>query len=186
MLQVIFFIKLLLVHYATQSQRGIEANCNDDVTLKCPHNDIDSMDFLSVIWYKVKDKQKFGLLRKRKGEQVQAKGTAKLGEKYSLLLFGVTVKDSGTYDCTVMANIGYENLYSEVNLTVHECVTKTVVTPVTTVLNINQSTEPCPVQVQDLPLMWTIIGFVAVGLLKIVLSLISIWVNKLFFIFTHR
>ncbi len=42
-----------------------------------------------------------------------------------------------------------------------------------------QSTTICNKQVEELPVMWSIIGYVAVGLTKIILSIISIGVNKL-------
>lgn len=61
------------------------------------------------------------------------------------------------------------------------CVTQPDLTTTTTnVLNTSHSDQLCHKKVEDLPVMWSIIGYVAVGLTKIILSLISIWVNKLY------
>lgn len=60
-----------------------------------------------------------------------------------------------------------------------ECVTEADLTTKANVLNATQPNR-IYVQPEDLPLMWAIIGYVAVAIGKMVLSLISIWVNKLY------
>ncbi|XP_040008803.1 uncharacterized protein LOC120803881 [Xiphias gladius] len=180
MSQRIFFIKLLLVQYTTQTQTGIQAHCNDNVSLECPGGDIDSMDFLSVTWYKLNSDKKHGIVRRGKDDTVTQhytfRRTAKFGEKYSLFLPSVTPEDSGDYDCSISANIGGQNLNFKVQLTVHECLTQAEVTTVTTV---TQSTPPCHKQDEELPVMWIIIGYVPVALVKIISCLISIWVIRI-------
>ncbi|CAB1414813.1 unnamed protein product [Pleuronectes platessa] len=136
-----FFIELLLVHYTTQSSAGIQAVCGGDVSLPCRYEDIESINFISVTWYKVN-----------------------FGDKYSLMLRNVTPEDSGNYDCYIAANIGGTNRNSYVYLTVQDCVTPTTSSP------------PPNAQVKELSNLWSILGFVTVGLVKVILSIISIWV----------
>ncbi|XP_038579721.1 uncharacterized protein LOC119906229 [Micropterus salmoides] len=182
MSQKVLFIKMLLVHYATQSLPEIHASCKEDVPLKCPDVDIDSMDFLSVTWYKMTNKGKSGIIRRAKGEETTQNYNfsrpARFGEKHSLFLRSVTPEDSGTYECFISANVGGQNKYLKVALTVNECTTQAELTTMTNVLNTTHSDLPCHKQVEDLPFMWSIIGYVAVGLTKIILSLISIWVIR--------
>lgn len=42
-----------------------------------------------------------------------------------------------------------------------------------------ESTTTCNKQVEELPVTWSILGYAAVALAKIILSVTSIWVNKL-------
>ncbi|KAK9515068.1 hypothetical protein VZT92_025739 [Zoarces viviparus] len=178
----VLFIKLLLVHYATQSQTEIKANCSEDVPVMCPGVDTDSMDFLSVAWYKVNklNKTKVGIIRRGKDNKTRLYNTIRspnpsFGEKHSLVIPSVTPEDSGTYECEISATVGQQNQNHEVHLTVHECVTPTDTT-MTTVLNTTQPVLSCANQEEDMPVMWSIVGYTVVGLTKIVLSLISIWV----------
>ncbi|XP_044068552.1 uncharacterized protein LOC122883638 [Siniperca chuatsi] len=180
MFQKVLFIKLLLVHYATQIQAEIQASCNEDVPLKCPVVDIDSMDFLSVTWYKHNNQKKLGIIRRGKDENLTQHynftRSARFGEKHSLFLDSVTPEDSGTYECYISANVGGQNQNPTVVLTVNVCTTQADLTTMTSVLNTTHSDLLCHNQVEDLPVMWSIVGYVALGLAKIILSLISIWV----------
>lgn len=182
MCQKVLLIKLLLLHYATQSQLETLANCYEDVPVMCPDVDFDRLDFISVAWYKFHNQKKLGIIRRGKDNITYDYDFARspkprFGEKNSLLLPSVTHEDSGTYQCDISANVGGRNQNLKVNLTV-VCVTQPDRTTMTTVLNATQSDLLCHNQVEDLPVMWSIIGCVAVGLAKIVLSLISIWVIK--------
>lgn len=57
------------------------------------------------------------------------------------------------------------------------CVTQTEVTSMTTVFNMTESITICQKkQAEDLPVLWAIIGYAAVGLTKIILCLSIIWV----------
>ncbi|XP_062248788.1 uncharacterized protein LOC133957298 isoform X4 [Platichthys flesus] len=169
-----FFIKLLLVHYTTQSTAGIQAVCGGDVSLPCLYEDIESMDFISLAWYKVSrplqlnNQSRNGIIRwKTRGNVTSAYSLARaadFGDKYSLMLRNVTPEDSGNYDCYISANIGGTNRNSYVYLTVQDCVTPTTSSP------------PPNAQVKELSVLWSILGFVAVGLIKVILSIISIWV----------
>ncbi|KAM6929450.1 uncharacterized protein PEZ65_008704 isoform 1-T2 [Lycodopsis pacificus] len=184
MSQKVLFVKLLLLHYATQTQTEIKANCAEDVPLMCPGVDTDSMDFLSVAWYKLNklNKTKVGIIRRGKDSKTRVYNTIRspnprFGEKHSLVIPSVTPEDSSTYECEISAKVGQQNQNHEVLLTVHECVTQTDTIMTTgTVLNTTQPGLPCPKQEEDMPVIWSIIGYTAVGLTKIVLSLISIWV----------
>uniref|UniRef100_A0A1A7XEA2 Ig-like domain-containing protein n=1 Tax=Iconisemion striatum TaxID=60296 RepID=A0A1A7XEA2_9TELE len=180
MLQVTVLISLLLVHYTTQSP-DIQKGCREDARLTCSEIEDhgSGMDFIAVIWYKV-EKDNWGILRQRKGEPVdkaQKYGfhrEAMMGDKYSLVLPSVTPNDSGIYECEVNAKVGGQNKRSRVQLTVHECVSPTEPTPRVNTLNVTQSTPPC--SVIDMPIAWSLAGYGAVVVIKIILSLLSIWV----------
>ncbi|KAM7411376.1 hypothetical protein PAMA_021394 [Pampus argenteus] len=188
MSQKVLFIKLLLVHYATQGLTHIHADCNDNVSLDCQGAEIGNRKFLAVTWYKLSYAKKIGIIRKSKDDESSQTYNFTLkrnneeisfGEKYSLFLPSVTPEDSGTYMCAISANIGGQNQDLTVNLTVNACVTQADLTTMTNALNTTQDSERlCHEHILDLPVMWTIIGYVAVGLAKIILSLFCVWVNK--------
>uniref|UniRef100_A0A3B4XLG1 Ig-like domain-containing protein n=1 Tax=Seriola lalandi dorsalis TaxID=1841481 RepID=A0A3B4XLG1_SERLL len=158
-------------------------HCSQNVSLKCSGDDIDKMDFLSVTWYKLKDKGQVGIIRRDKGENItypyDSTSVAQFGENYSLLLPRVKPEDSGTYECAISADIGRQNLNFKVSLTVHECVTQPELTTMATVSNTTQSILSCQIQVEDLPVIWSITGYVAVSIVKILLCVISIWVIRI-------
>lgn len=179
--QAVMFFEML-VYYAAQRHEVVQADCNEDVSLKCPG--VDHMDFLSVAWYKLINGTKLGIVRKRKDDPAPLpydfprNGT--FGENYSLFLPRVKPEDSGTYECAIGANVGGQNQYPQVPLKVDECVTQAdpttqvlVLSP-TSALNTTQANLNCDQQIEDLPIMWTAVGYMAVVLVKITLSLISI------------
>ncbi|KAE8292892.1 hypothetical protein D5F01_LYC07985 [Larimichthys crocea] len=180
MSQKVLLFKLLLVRYATQSLAEIRANCNEDVTLDCPGLPSGDMNFLSLTWYKLSEKR-HGIIRFSKNgmspQNYSFIRPARFGERYSLFLTSVTPEDSGSYECAISANVGGQNQNLQVNLIVHECVTEADLTTKANVLNATQPNR-IYVQPEDLPLMWAIIGYVAVAIGKMVLSLISIWVIR--------
>uniref|UniRef100_A0A3B4T844 Si:dkey-109a10.2 n=1 Tax=Seriola dumerili TaxID=41447 RepID=A0A3B4T844_SERDU len=180
MLEELFFFS---THTQNRYQVGIQAHCNQNVSLKCSGDDIDNMDFLSVTWYKLKDDGQVGIIRRDKGENIthpyDSASVAQFGENYSLLLPRVKPEDSGTYECAISANIGQQNLNFEVSLTINECVTQPELTTMATVSNTTQSILACNIQVEDLPVIWSITGYVAVSFVKIVLCVISIWVIRI-------
>lgn len=115
--------------------------------MECTNDDLDTMSFLSVSWYKVREQNQVhrhvgcafvsstcvfkqlhsgtyqGITRKGKGKSnatfLRADGKAKFGENYSLLLPSVTPEDSGTYECAISAKLGGKNQHFKVNLTVN-------------------------------------------------------------------
>ncbi|XP_034733571.1 uncharacterized protein LOC117948165 [Etheostoma cragini] len=184
MSQRVLLIKLLLVHYATKSQQEMQtANCDEDVILKCGGPGVGTVDFFSVAWYKLNNKKKKnGIVRKANNNDTPQyysfprSPLPMFGEKHSLLLPSVTPEDSGTYECSISANVGGQNQNLQVNLTVHACATQADLTTMTAVWNTTQSEAACHKEALDLPVMWSIIGYLAVGLGKIVISLICIWV----------
>ncbi|XP_065817840.1 uncharacterized protein [Labrus bergylta] len=165
--------KVLLI----KSQTEIHAKCKEDVTLKC--SDLDSMEFLSVAWYKI-DQQSHGIIRIDKGQEkpeiYNFTRPAMFGENYGLFLSSVTPEDSGIYECDISAGLGSTNKYPKVHLTVEECATQAELTTSTNALNstlwVSHEHE------KDLPAMWSITGFMAMGLAKIILSVISISVIR--------
>ncbi|KAM9350799.1 uncharacterized protein ABDE67_008097 [Symphorus nematophorus] len=144
------------------------------------------MNFLSVTWYQISNQKKHGIIRKGKADDsiqnYNFTRPASFGEEYSLLLTRVTPEDSGIYECAISANVGGQNINRQVELIVHDVcvthVTKAELTTVPSVLNVTQPSRLCQKQFKDLPVMWSIIGYVLVGLAKIILSLISIWVMR--------
>ncbi|TKS76697.1 hypothetical protein D9C73_010787 [Collichthys lucidus] len=138
------------------------------------------MNFLSLTWYKLSEKR-HGIIRFSKNgmspQNYSFIRPARFGEKYSLFLTSVTPEDSGIYECAISANVGGQNQNLQVNLKVHACVTDADLTTKANVLNATQPNR-ISVQAEDLPLMWTIIGYVAVAIGKMVLSLISIWAKQ--------
>ncbi|KAG7234961.1 hypothetical protein INR49_003490 [Caranx melampygus] len=147
MKHTVFFIKLLLVGYTTQSEEQIEAKCNEDVSLRCggEGRDVVDMDFVSVTWYKLTPKRD-GIIRKGKDDPSElsyaANSTARIGANYNLLLHRVTPEDSGTYDCDVSANVGSQNVNFHVSLLVHECAAE--LSTEKTVLNTTNTTNTRP------------------------------------------
>ncbi|KAA8591351.1 hypothetical protein FQN60_002294, partial [Etheostoma spectabile] len=161
--------QLLLVHYATKSQQEMQtANCHEDVILKCECPGVDNVDFFSVGWYKLSNQKKNGIVRKAKNNDTPQyysftrSPLPVFGEKHSLLLPAVTPEDSGTYECYISANVGSQNQNVKVNLTVHACATEADLTTITAVWNTTESEAACHKQAEDLPVMWSIVGYVAV------------------------
>ncbi|XP_070825439.1 uncharacterized protein [Chaetodon trifascialis] len=191
MSQKVLFIKLLLVHLANQNPAEIQANCNEDVLLTCPGVDTDSNDFLSVTWYKLGSERKHGIIRRSK--RIEDKRyhnftrPARFGEKHSLFLPSVTPEDSGSYECAISAHVGGQNRYLRVDLIVSVCVTQADPTSVTDVMmNTTHNGPLYHKNVEDLPVMWSIMGYVAVALAKVLLSLISVWVIRAVRIMSSR
>ncbi|XP_056280206.1 uncharacterized protein LOC130200183 [Pseudoliparis swirei] len=189
MVQKVLFLKMLLLHYVTQSEPDMYANCYEDVPVMCPSVAIDNMEFSSVTWYKINGAQ-VGIIRRGRDNKIKRFGhfvrslEPQFGEKHSLLIPNVTPEDSGTYQCEISANIGSQNQNFEVHLKVNDCANKADTTTMITALNTTtmitalNTTHPdlCCHRQEDMPVMWSVIGTTAVGLAKIVLSLIGIWV----------
>lgn len=186
--QAIVFVELLLVYCAAQSHQVFRADCNEDVSLKCPG--VNTINFLTVTWYKLINGQRSGIIKKRKSDHAPQMydfhRKASFGEDFSLFLPKVEPADSGIYVCGIGANVGGQSQNPKVELTVNECVTHAQVDPTSQVVDVDVSPTYAmnttqSIQMQELPFMWTTVGYVAVALVKIVLSLISIWVNMLFY-----
>ncbi|XP_063321374.1 uncharacterized protein LOC134619469 [Pelmatolapia mariae] len=182
MCRLTLLIKLLLLHYASQSKIDIKRSCNEDVSLECPV--AEKSNFLSVAWYKVNNGNKHGIIRRGKDEEPMYYNFSRevtFGEKQNLLLRKVLPADSGDYECVISANVGGQNHNHKVSLIVDECVPTA---PLTTLNYLNTTlttptSPPCQTQVLDLPVTWSTAGYAAVALAKIVLSLIVIWIIHL-------
>ncbi|KAK2851786.1 hypothetical protein Q5P01_008062 [Channa striata] len=179
MSQIVLLIKLLLVHYATQSTGQTQADCNEDISLTCTGVDFDTAAFVSVTWYKFNNTKKLGIIRRgREANSIKPYNftrtpVATFGEGYELLLQRVTPEDSGEYECAIFANVGGRNLNLLVKLEVNECMSEPELTTITT--KFNTTMERCQERVEDLPVMWSIIGYLTLGICKIILCLLSIW-----------
>ncbi|XP_068997035.1 uncharacterized protein [Embiotoca jacksoni] len=175
MCQAVLFVVLLLVHYSTQDRSKFAADCDQNVSLPC----LDVTSFFTVTWYKLGERKQ-GIIKRSKGDNdtkhFAPRRNASFGERHSLFLPNVKPTDSGSYQCFIHGNLGGKNQFSDVNLVVHECVTQAASPTSTSVLTTIASTSLCHKQHQDLPVMWSVIGYVAVALAKIALSLISILV----------
>lgn len=184
MSQKTLFITLLLLGHATQSPPATRANCPEPVLLVCPGVDLDTMNFLSVSWYKLHGKKRQGIIWRGKGgtekKSFNFSRPASFGEKYGLLLPSVTDEDSGTYECTVSANIGEKNINVLINLIVNACATQAdlVTQQTTTNLTNTSNLDQLHHTPADLPVTWSVIAYLALGLAKIILSLISIRVMQ--------
>ncbi|XP_071401998.1 uncharacterized protein [Centroberyx affinis] len=177
MSKIVLFIELLLVHSATQNLIQIQEDCNEDVSLQCPG--INGTNFRAVTWYKVINQKEVGIIRKSANriQYFNFSRTARFGQDHSLLLPSLIPGDSGTYECSIGANVGGKNLNTKIILTVPDCVTQAYRTTVADKLNITY-TSSCPMHTKELPVMWSIIGFLLIGLAKIALSLITIGVVR--------
>lgn len=184
---MVLFIELLLVRSAVQVVIHIQAACDEDVTLRCPGIN-GTADFRSVTWYKLNNQDPVGIIRKT-GSETQRYNfprTASFREEYSLFLPRLTPEDSGTYQCAIGANVGGKNYNYETNLTVSDCVTQAFLTAVTDKPNATNATSTCSSSVKELPVMWSIIGYLGIALAKIVLSLISTGVVRAIHIKSSR
>ncbi|XP_068599067.1 LOW QUALITY PROTEIN: uncharacterized protein [Brachionichthys hirsutus] len=178
---------LLLLLSAARSLAETRAGCGDDVTLKCPDFVTGSADYLSVTWNKLSRKR--GIIRRARGDNVtQLFGfgrPAAFGADQSLLLRNVTPEDSGGYECFVTAHVGGRNRKGRVDLLVSgelrvkraepsdtsaDCVWVKFTGP-------QRRTRPATLR-GDLPPVWALLRYSAVGVAKIALSLISIWVIR--------
>ncbi|KAJ0036264.1 hypothetical protein NQD34_004941 [Periophthalmus magnuspinnatus] len=166
----------LLVPYSSQVETiNIEAKCGTDASLPC-NADFRTNEYFSLSWYKNKD----GILRiVLKDKQLFNYGfdrNVTLDEQnYSLLLPKVTPADSGRYECAVSAQPGGKNLKLQLELTVPECEPDVTTASFTTVQRgetvgtlFNVTHAP------HLPLVWSLAGYSAVGLTKIILSMMII------------
>lgn len=184
----ILLIKLLLVHYSTQSPTPMVKNCDENVILKCQGVHSDNITFLSLAWYKLTNipGKKQGIIRRsnndRSPQNFNYSRPAQFGRNYSLFLPNVMPEDSGTYECGVNAKIGGQNQINRILLIVNNCST----TSMTQDWNTTSTNQTCRKEAEDLPIMWSIVGFAAVGFTKIVLSVISIWVIRAFRIRSSR
>ncbi|XP_061629000.1 uncharacterized protein LOC133477818 isoform X2 [Phyllopteryx taeniolatus] len=173
MSQIILFIKVITLCYATRSEAKVEANCDQNVDLHCPC--YDGTDFLLLTWYKMSDQGRRFVISIGEGyvEKENLSQRATFGKDKRLHLPAVRPHDSGTYKCVITANVGGRNTICTVDLLVHACVTGTPP-------NVLHSTVPSTVNTsrheEELPVMWSVLGYLAVALTKVLASCTSIWV----------
>ncbi|KAK7884397.1 hypothetical protein WMY93_027520 [Mugilogobius chulae] len=163
----------LLGQISSQTQH-IEARCGRDVFLPCKAN-FNINNYFSVTWYKKsavrKEIQKYGFPR-----------DLSIDDHNSLVLQRAMPNDSGTYECSISANVGGQNQNLFVELAVAECEPET--TPAVTTLS-PQAVETertflnATHRAVHLPLTWSLLGYGAVGLTKIILSFMILMVFHL-------
>ncbi|XP_020785644.1 sodium channel subunit beta-2-like [Boleophthalmus pectinirostris] len=178
MLLLAWVLELLVPCSAQEQMLRIEAKCGSDADLPC-NADFRTNKYFSLTWYKNK---KEGIIRialedKKRRYYNFSRNVSIDEQSYSLLLPKLMPEDSGIYECAVSARPGGQNLYLKVELTVPECdVTPALLTTV-------KRGETERTHAPHLPLVWTVVGYSAVGLTKIILSLMIVWV---FHICTRR
>uniref|UniRef100_A0A3B4AVY2 Ig-like domain-containing protein n=1 Tax=Periophthalmus magnuspinnatus TaxID=409849 RepID=A0A3B4AVY2_9GOBI len=143
---------------------NIEAKCGTDASLPC-NADFRTNEYFSLSWYKNKDGILRIVLKDKQPFNYGFDRNVTLDEQnYSLLLPKVTPADSGRYECAVSAQPGGKNLKLQLELTV----------PVGTLFNVTHAPH--------LPLVWSLAGYSAVGLTKIILSMMIIFIIFIVFI----
>nr|XP_057908243.1 uncharacterized protein LOC131104757 [Doryrhamphus excisus] len=170
MKQITLFLKVMIVyHVVSRSQAKVEVNCDENVNLSCSCHD--SKDFLALTWYKMNGGESSVIIISGDDKEMHTfPRPATLGKGESLHLQKVTPQDSGTYKCIITVGLGYKNKECEVDLLVHACTTPTP-NVLTTTVNSSKHAE-------DLPIMWSILGYLAVGSVKVLLSCITIMVIR--------
>uniref|UniRef100_A0A8C7NN88 Immunoglobulin subtype domain-containing protein n=1 Tax=Oncorhynchus mykiss TaxID=8022 RepID=A0A8C7NN88_ONCMY len=102
---------------------------------------------------------------------------ARFGMRDSLVLPRVRPEDAGTYLCLIRANIGQTNRESNVTLSVSTG--KLLLTIVVTAWQgVTHTTPQCTMHLVEVSVIWTLCGFLILGLVKIALCLISMQVNQ--------
>uniref|UniRef100_A0A8C6UAE4 Ig-like domain-containing protein n=1 Tax=Neogobius melanostomus TaxID=47308 RepID=A0A8C6UAE4_9GOBI len=175
----------IVVQFTTEAEEvKIEAKCRQDVSLPCNAN-FNSKDYFSVTWYKnefgpeekAQKKQQTGIIRKnldeKEGKLYKFHRDVSVDEQNRLVLSKVTPIDTGEYECAVGANVGRRNINLIVKLEVPECEPDETTISMTTV-DTDKTTSNRENRT-DLPLIWSLLGYGAVALTKILLSAIIIW-----------
>ncbi|XP_057686220.1 solute carrier family 13 member 3 isoform X2 [Corythoichthys intestinalis] len=168
------FIKVLTVFYMSQSQAEVKVNCGENVDLSCQCRDTST--FRALTWYKLLgDHRRNFLIRISDGreEKDDRDSPATFGQNNSLHLPVVHSSDSGTYRCAITAVVNRPNKNCDVILLVHDCKTKA---PTTTValLDTLSSSVNLTQQEEELPLMWSIVGYLVVVFAKVFVTCTSI------------
>ncbi|XP_055078952.1 CD83 antigen [Periophthalmus magnuspinnatus] len=178
MLPLLTLLFELLVPYSAQEQIvNIEAKCGTDASLPC-NADFSTNKYFSLTWYK-HDKEgiiRIALENKQRRYYGFPRDMTLDEQNYSLLLPKVTPADSGRYECAVSAKPGGQNLKLHVMLTVPECEPDVTTSATTVQVGETERTLLNVTQPQHLPLTWSLVGYSAIALTKILLSMMIIWV----------
>ncbi|KAL6459063.1 hypothetical protein MHYP_G00325350 [Metynnis hypsauchen] len=165
----------------------IRPNCNSEAILPCAAKSY-SHAYTSVIWYKIYQGREQGIIRHHQGTSspyLTYRGIASLTKDYSLVLKNVTYKNAGKYKCQVIAKMGGKNNESHVMLNTSECFTEATPTPVFTVPVLSltnssshgmNSSEISVIQPLEVTNLWAFVGFLTVGLTKVLLCALCVWV----------
>ncbi|XP_061908030.1 uncharacterized protein LOC133653043 isoform X2 [Entelurus aequoreus] len=160
--QITLFVQVIAVYYAIPSHAEVRATCDQNVDVDCPCRD--SPKFLGLRWYKMSGETRYAIISTSDNENEKSNfhRPAMFGERNSLHLPRVTPQDSGTYKCIIRAGINRQN--------------KESCTP-TPRLNVSNTHVNSSKHVEDLPVMWSVLGYLSVSLVKVLLSCATILVN---------
>ncbi|XP_029478190.1 uncharacterized protein LOC115102408 isoform X2 [Oncorhynchus nerka] len=155
----------------------IQVDCNEDISMKC--DAIEDKSYRSITWYKLNNRT--GIIRRSDDEKPQFyefPRPARFGMKDSLVLPRVRPEDAGNYLCLIRANIGQTNRESKVTLSVStDCGIQTTVAG-TAWQGVTHTTPQCTMHLVEVSVIWTLCGFLILGLVKITLCLISMQVVR--------
>ncbi|XP_051914174.1 uncharacterized protein LOC127596058 isoform X2 [Hippocampus zosterae] len=171
---VLLFVKVLTVYCLSPSKAKVEADCDKNVDMSCLCRD--STHFQLLSWYKMDGQKRHFLISTGDGSVEKGNFSQQItfGEGDSLHLPVVTPSDSGTYKCAITANVGGQNKDCVVDLVVRACVTNT---PTITMTNVMLITIPSAVNASQelpLPVVWSSLSCLAVGLAKVLISCIGV------------
>ncbi|KAL7828726.1 hypothetical protein SRHO_G00323600 [Serrasalmus rhombeus] len=164
----------------------IRPNCNSEAILPCAAKSY-SHAYTSVIWYKIYQGKEQGVIMHNRGKSspyLTYKGIASLTKDYSLVLKNVTFEHAGKYKCHITAKMGEKNNESHVTLNTSECFTEATPTPVFTVTVLSltnssshalNSSETSVIQPLEVTTLRAFLGFLTVGLIKVLLCALCVW-----------
>ncbi|KAJ0064349.1 hypothetical protein NL108_006382 [Boleophthalmus pectinirostris] len=174
MLLLALVFELLVPCSAQEQMLRIEAKCGSDAALPC-NADFRTNRYKSVTWYKTKGIIRISLTDNESFKYDFPRAVSVEKQNYSLLLANVRPEDSGVYKCEAGGILGEKTLYLQVMLTVPECEPDVTTASMTTVQR--EETEGALLNVTHaphLPLTWSLVGYTAMGLTKIIMSMIII------------
>ncbi|XP_026884927.1 uncharacterized protein LOC113589458 [Electrophorus electricus] len=179
------------VHFSTATDETmiIKSDCNQNITLPC-NPAAYSHAYTSITWYKVNGSGDEGIIRRRHGNlepelYPSSRNVASLTEKNDLVLKNVTVRQTGLYKCSLIAKVGKTNNHSLVMLNVSECASVTAPALLLAAVLAPQATEmQCTgmghIKPEEVTALWAFVGFSTVGMIKVLLCAVYLWVVVVF------
>ncbi|XP_061759990.1 uncharacterized protein LOC133554822 isoform X3 [Nerophis ophidion] len=161
--RITLIFQVIAVYYAIPSHAEVRATCDQNVDVDCPCRD--SSEFLALRWYKMSGETRYAVISTSDNgnEKSSFHRPAMFGERNSLHLPRVTPQDSGIYKCIILAGINRPN--------------KELCTP-TPRLNVSNTHVNSSKHIEGLPVMWSVLGYLSVSLVKVLLSCATILVIR--------
>ncbi|XP_027022346.2 uncharacterized protein LOC113655790 isoform X2 [Tachysurus fulvidraco] len=149
------------------SQHSILAKCNEDISLPCSVSE-QGGTYRYMVWYR----NDTAIIKKKLNDVTfyNKSSPASLGVRDTLVLQNVQTSDSGYYQCFLAADVGQRDRQSDVSLTVSECVT---VRPTWI-----STEDQCTLDVVEVSIMWSLLGFTLISISKVILCTIIVIVCK--------